>query len=80
MTSIDFDPRTAKIGDRVPYLDEHEHQDAREAGDEQRILRDRSMCLLDDGSGYLVAWRYAADGSYLDNPIVGAQPATSWEE
>lgn len=69
-----FDACTIAVGDRVDYLEIDEQPDARSWGDAERQLRERSLCLHDDGGGYVVAWRYAADGSYLDHPVVGDQP------
>lgn len=49
-----FDPRTAEVGDWVPYRDEDDDTDDRAWGDAQRDLAKRGLCLIDVGGGYRV--------------------------
>lgn len=50
-----FDPAAAEDGDRVPYRDETDGTDDRCWDDAEQLLRQRGLCLIDDGDGYVVS-------------------------
>ncbi len=63
-------------GDRVSY-GAMEALDDIERDDQDSELRSRDLCRIDNGTGYVIGWYYAIDGTRLDAPVVSeSQPLT----